>query len=267
MFKKIVILSLLAINVSASSFDFVETIRPHLEKLIGSDFTTSILGEPARENQVQVVLPEIPVISENTKSTEVFKNKFKEKNIINSADKRGYDYNFLKELFLVTRNVKADDVQIGRWMNALDQGGSREGVYRALVLDSYYANLENYNQPLSQETITYSIAFFKKFLGKELNSNQFQGMNIYSVKRIITENSLDILDIYLQRNQYDNFISWYSLFSAHVAQTENLWQSKMRQSRNVGKHMKWASEVPSEFVKSEVIIKIHQLFNYLQLRK
>ena len=246
--------------------NITELIRPYLTDLIGSEFTERLIGKSEQKKVNKVELPPIPEITQNTKSVDVFKEKFIEKNKVRKEDKQGYDYNFVRELILSTRNIKADDVEVRRWMNPLEQGGSREGVYRAMVLDSYYANLENYNQPLSKSALDYAQKFFKRFVGKKVKPSQFQGMNIYTVKRIATENCLDILDVYLQTNQYENFLSWYSIFSGEIATDFSVWESKMRSNTNIGKHKKWASSVPTEFVKSEVILKIHKIFNNLQQR-
>ena len=36
---------------------------------------------------------------------------------------------------------KLEDAEAGNWMNVLSQGGSREGVYRAMILGDDYAGL------------------------------------------------------------------------------------------------------------------------------
>ena len=263
MIKKLLVTLLLSSHIYAAK-NITELIRPYLTDLIGRDFTESLIGKPLQKTLERAELPPIPKISKDTKSVDVFTEKFIEKNRINKEDKQGYDYNFVKELILSTRNLDADDVEVRRWMNPLEQGGSREGVYRAMVLDSYYANLENYNQPLSTTASNYAQKFFERFIGKIIKPSQFQGMNIYTVKRIATENCLDILDVYLQKNQYKNFLSWYSIFSGEIATDFPIWESKMRASSSVEKHKNWASSVPTEFVKSEVILKVHKLFNNLQ---
>lgn len=256
----------LSFNVFSAGPDIVERLRPYLVDLIGNDFTTMILGEPKLSEASSVKLPKIPKITKNTTSTDVFNNKFKEINTVDPEKKKSYDYNFVEEIILVTRNVQADNVEMSRWLNTLDQGGSREGVYRAMVLDSYYANMENYNESISKAAVDFSVNFFKRFLGKKINPNQFSAMNIYSVKRIMTEDALDVLDIYLQSNRYEDFLSWYAVFSSELGNTHKIWKNKMRASGNAAKHKKWASSVPTEFVKSEVIIKIHKLLNNLQIR-
>ena len=266
MYKKLIIIMVLSSNVFAAGPDIVERLRPYLVDLIGNEFTTMVLGKPRTNEDSSMKLPKIPKITKNTTSTEVFNNKFKETNTIDPEKKKSYDYNFVEEVILVTRKLQADNLEMSRWLNTLDQGGSREGVYRAMVLDSYYANMENYNESISKDAIDFSVDFFKKFLGKKINPNQFSTMNIYSVKRIMTEDALDILDIYLQANKYEEFLTWYAVFSSELGKNHKIWENKMRASSNAGKHKKWASSVPTEFVKSEVIIKIHKLLNNLQIR-
>ena len=51
-------------------------------------------------------------------------------------------FEFLNELNIYLRDKKAPDSEIKKWMNNLIQGGSKEGVYRFLVFDTEYFQLE-----------------------------------------------------------------------------------------------------------------------------
>ncbi len=264
--KKILLIGLIAFNVMALSVsDIKNKVRPIVEEYLGPDVAMVIWGTKKVSKREQVQLPQIPEITKDTKSTDLFDRK-KEINKLSEEDQEGYNYNFVKELIRVTRLVKPDEVEVNRWMNTLDQGASREGIYRAMVLDGYYGRLENYNQNLSKEAFDFSIAFLKKFTGKNIKPESLQGMNIFSVKRIISEYCLDILDIYIQEGRMDDFYSWYAVFSSELAKEEVVWSNKMRKSQNSSAHKKWAMKVPTQYVKSEVVIKIHKILNLLQKR-
>ncbi len=262
--NKYILLVLISMSANALTIDDIKSkLRPIVTEYFGVDVANSIFG--LEKKSVTLELPAIPKIVSNTKSTKVFNQKVETINL-SKEDQNAYDFNFIREIIKVTRQVKPDDNEVNRWMNTLMQGASREGVYRAMVLDEYYGRLENYNQPLSQEAMQFTVKYLERFVGKKVKMESLQRMNIYTVKRIITEYSLDIMDIYMQEDRKEDFYTWYAVFSSELAQDFKIWGNKMRASSNANAHRKWAKGVPTQYVKSEVMIKLHSLLNLLQKR-
>jgi len=245
---------------SAGLADKLVGMRPTVEKFLGTDIANKIWG--AKDN---VVLPTIPKIVNDTTSTDVYsKKKDPKANLFTGEKKEGYDYSFVSEVVQATREVKANRNEIAKWMGTLSQGATREGVYRALVLDSYYARLENYSDPLSPSAQKFAITFMKKFIGKDVTADKIKDLNVYTIKRIMTERALDIIDIFLSKNEEDLY-SWYGVLSRDLAEFK-IWKSKIRGNNKATLHKRWAKKMPVQFIKSEVIIKIHKLMNKLQKR-
>ncbi|EQC52163.1 hypothetical protein [Bacteriovorax sp. DB6_IX] len=261
--KSILLTALLITSpiVKAEGFaDKLSGMRPYVEKFLGKDTAVKIWG--SKDN---VKLPAIPTINRDSKSMEVYNRKKDAKESLITGDKKiQSDLFFVQEVVQSTREVKANRNEINKWMGTLTQGATREGVYRALVLDAYYARLENYDAPLSPAAKKFTILFMKKYTGKEITEDKLVNINIYSVKRIITERALDIIDSYLSQNE-DDLYAWYGVLSKELA-GYNVWESKMRSSKSATRHMAWAKKVPHQHLKSEVVIKLHKLMNRLQKR-
>lgn len=234
--------------------------RPMVEKYLGLDIATKIWGK----KEEGIKLPKIPELVKDTKSMGVYN---KEKETITYPEDQMLQYNaaFIYELIESTREVKGNRDELSRWMGTLSQGATREGVYRAMVLDTYYARLENYDSQLSESAANFAIQFMDKFTGKKVEAEKLYSLNIYSIKRIVTERALEVLDIYLSSNKSD-FYDWYAVFSKDLAEQYPIWENKLRSSKSSKNHKQWAKRVPVQFVKSEVIIKLHKLFNNLQKR-
>lgn len=147
-------------------------------------------------------------------------------------------------------------------MNVLHQGGTREGVYRALVLDSTYAGLENYPNPLNDGLIDFAVEYYTTYVGRTIKKESLEKINFYTLKRLATERTLEVVDE-LGKNK-DHLQRWYAVFSGDLAKRfPEIWQNKIRKDTNKKFHLSWAKQAPSQHLKSEVIIKLHKAFNYL----
>jgi len=82
--------------------------------------------------------------------------------------------------------------------------------------------------------------------------------------RITTERCLEIIDQYIDSNK-DDLYSWYAVFSGELANKyPAVWKNKLRKTTKMTHHKKWAATVPDQHIKSEVIIKVHKVFNSLK---
>jgi len=260
-FKKIAILLLISLSTQAGFFDDLkEKVRPHLVNIIGLEKTNEFLGK----DKFLIELPNIPKVIRDARSIKNFGKGPKNKVVYKKDQERRFNYNFIKEAFQATRKVNAEDSDIAKWMNVLEQKGSREGVYRALVLDGTYLGLENYEFPITDEVMNFTITYIEKYLNKTISESRLKKANFFTVKRDITEKTLEVIDEFY-KTETDDIYDWYAVFSADLAKRfPKAMNNQTRKETNPLKHKSWAKSVPDQYLKSEVIIKLHQVFNLIQ---
>lgn len=235
-------------------------VRPHLVKIIGQEQTDSLLGLDPNK----IALPTIPQVEKDAKSVAHYGGGPKNKVKFKKDQLNRYNYVFVQEVFEATRKSSASANDVAKWMNVLSQNGSREGVYRALVLDNTYAGLENFNQTLNPGSADFTMYYLGKFLNKSIEKDSLEQANFYTVKREITERTLEIIDAYFAMSG-DEVYNWYAIFSADVAKKfPKAMNNSTRKELSPEKHKAWAKSVPDQFIKSEVIIKLHNIFNITQ---
>lgn len=210
-----------------------------------------------------ISLPNIPSTKSNGKDFDAIsiqKNdvKFKEE------DERQYNYSFVKELYFTIHKKEATKEYLMQRMNVLSQNGSREGVYRSLVLDSSYLALENFDYNLSESGAIFTLNFLDLYLAKTFTKEKLLKSNFYTIKRNVTEISLEVIDKLIKLHGEEVY-DWYAVFSSDLAKRfPNIWSNKMRKNISATSHKVWAKNVPDQYIKSEVIIKIHKVLNHLQ---
>lgn len=265
-----ILISFLFFVNTANAFDFFQLISPYLaphkdqiypivEKYIGQSWAIKLF--PSTADLGDVVMPPIPVVTMDATSTKSYEEK--EVSKLSKENEEKYNYAFIVELYQVVRGNSPTQEELGGWMNALLQGGTREGVYRGLVLNANYAGLENFNQTPSENSIKFAQAFLKLFIGQTVSEKAIKEFNFYSLKRVCAEKALEILDEYGANKEHRS--SWYAVLSSEMAEKyPNAFRSEIRKDKNANRHKHWAMNVPVQHVKSEVVIKIHTLFNYLK---
>lgn len=241
-------------------------VRTYLTRLSPA-WSDKILGKLP----VPVAVIELPVIPKQfTKNTDTTSYNRKEKeptefDRLPAERKRQFDYGFIQELFKVTRKSDAKDEDLSTWLNTLDQGGSREGIYQALVLDDVYATLENMDERPTERLTNFAAEYARKYLVLNYKIETLQKYNLYTLKRIMTEKSLDLLDHY-EMNDLDSLYRWYAVLSTQLAvEQAQFLKSPLRQDTSMEYHYQWAKSMPIQHIKSEFIIKLHIVMNGLQL--
>lgn len=235
---------------------FQNRIKFFLIKIVGEERAFEVFKWQAVE------FPVIPKVTENATSIKQVEIDQREGKIQNQR-RMELGTTYLAELYEVTRNIKASSNDMAKWFQALSHGASREGIYRALVLDSTYAGLENYNVKITEETLSFAHAFSERFLDKKYSDEQMTSLGLYSLKRIFVEKVLEIIENY-ELNDQESFFRWYAHFSFYLAKDfKNQWDIDIRKNASLIYHYEWAKKVPIQFVKSEVIIKLHKIFNKL----
>jgi hypothetical protein len=241
-------------------------LRELVTKVAGAEWGVKIFGRaPVTESPLP--MPEIPKQMKDSTDVETYgkvKKEPTEYDRLPADKKRQFDYRFVEELFLVTRKTEAKDEDLSTWLNTLDQGGSREGIYQALVLDEVYAAMEDMEERPTEKLLDFSLKFSQKYLNQTFNQETLAPLNLYSLKRILTEKSLDIMEYY-EIHDLDALYRWYANFSGEIAQEHPaLLASEIRQDPSVMYHYEWAKGMPLQHIKSEFIIKIHSVMNGLQ---
>ena len=240
----------------------VEKLRPMLINIIGEKNVVKLFGvEPKSEPADEIPMPTLPKILDDAKSTAIY-NKKPEKIVLAPGVEQKYYQGYIKELYEVTRQQKPNEDEIAKMMNVLHQGGTREGIYRSLVLDSTYGGMENWDKPVKSVTADFAVYFYDKYLGKKVAKKSFEGMSVYTLKRLATEKSLDVADAF--GDDRESLEKWYAIISADLAKRfPSVGTNIVRKNPSALAHKVWANKVPVQHIKSELIIKIHISFNSL----
>ena len=251
---------LYAQETNVKSQSFIEKMRPTLTKVLGVDITAKLIGSAVVEPiDDSVILPAIPKLLSDATSTTIF-NKKPDTIILKPEVEEKYRAAYVREIYEATRQTKPNDDELGKLINVLSQGGSREGIYHSLVLDSTYAGMENYDKPVKGNAADFAVYFYSRYLGKKIEKESLKGMNAFTLKRIIADKSLDIIDAYGD-NRAD-LEKWYGVMSADLASKfPQVWTAKIRKDTSSKNHKYWASGVPVQHIKSEVLIKLHGAMN------
>lgn len=248
-------------QANASLIDDIKVrLRPTLSKLFSAELATKLLGKDPN----LLELPEIPKIKSNNKSVQGLHIKPKVVSEYKAKQLERFNYIFVKEMIRSAREVDPDAEDISRWMNVLTQGGSREGVYSALVLDNTYMGLQNLNRLISKSGLNFTVDYLSRYLNKSIKKENLAKVNFFVVKREVAERTLQVVDALFARAG-DDIYKWYGVFSSEMAKKfPEIMDNDVRKITNPQKHFAWAKSVPDQFVKSEILIKLHRVYNYLQ---
>lgn len=241
----------------------VEQWRPMITNIFGESFANKLLGKPLEIKKIMtdIQIPKIPIIKDDARSVDVY-NKKPDKIILKPEDEEKYHFGFLEELYEVTRQAKPAQDDLRKMMNTLNQGATREGVYHALVLDAAYAQLETIEKPVKVPASDFAIYFYNTYVAKKISADSLKGMNMYSLKRLIAEKALDVIDAY--GDNREDIEKWYACLSSDLAtRFPQHWNNNLRKNTSKAVHKNWASKAPLQHIKSEVVIKIHTAFNSL----
>jgi len=123
-------------QTAAQEKSLVEKLRPKLMEILGEEWTVKLIGADKSIPVDEVPMPAIPKIDDDAKSVAVYEKKADTVVLkLKPEDEQKYNYAYIKETYEATRQSKPNDDEIGKMMNVLAQGGTREGVYRSMVLD------------------------------------------------------------------------------------------------------------------------------------
>jgi len=258
--KKIILLGLLISN-TALAFDFNGLIESAKKKV------NSMLGKKEKEVVVETILmPPIPKVVKDAKSVDVYNKKGaiyqqgQKYTRLSLNQKRNYRVAFIEELFIAVNGSEATKEQLGSMLNVLESGGSREGVYRSIVLSNDYSNLEGYQEVPNDKLLDFTLELANNYMNKSFNKSTMAKLNLYGIKRVMTEKMLEVSDAFPSDGVA--LRSWYAVLSSDLAkQFPSLWRGPIRGVSRREPHFKWAKSVPLQHIKSEIIVKLHKAMN------
>lgn len=245
--------------------------RSVLVKLVGTEKSNQILGQGpvVSEEAESLKMPTLPLLEKKNTDSSVYRMdselraQGKEFESLSLEKRRSYEIAYIKELFQATRRAPAKEDDLAKWINVLEGGGSREGVYRGVVLDDVYASLENYEEPLSEKILPWTISFSRKYLALAFKESVLKQGNLFFLKRVISEKVFEMLDAL--ESKPDDFRVWYAIYSAELAKDfPQLWKDGIRSDKRSETHYKWAKKAHIQHIKSETVIKLHIVMNSLQ---
>ena len=194
----LLILSMIG-NTASASFNFPSVIRKMATDILGEELVENIIGIDSKE---MMEMPSLPKLLENPKSLDFANINDQPKTPITDKDKKNLDNHFLYELFTEIRSSDPSEDEYQQWMNILTQGATREGVFRALIYDKIYERLEfSSSRRVSADAKEFTVLFYQKFIGIKISQTKMDQMNVYALKRIVCEKTLQMVDTLYQKNK------------------------------------------------------------------
>jgi hypothetical protein len=244
--KKKMFFIFIVFSTQLGAFEFKE-IKAHVTTFFKNIF------ENAENDKLR--LPEIPKVVKDPKSIEMYKT-VKEQDKAYAIDNK----EFLKELFTIIQYRKPDERKMQVWLNVLRQGGSREGVYRGMVLGDYYYDLESREILINKSMLEFTKFLFKEYLKAPFKRERVKKINFFTLKRLVVEKFLEVFDSFQSKEE---LILWYASISGSLSRRDPPFFSNWRKNKSMFYHKEWAENTGIESIRSEVIIKIHKAYNIL----
>ena len=251
-------------STSSASNDANDWIQAKLKNLVqvvgGQEWVEKFWGP-----QNGFEMPDIPKVEEKSTDLKAYDAKKMESKQIKGLTKElkeKLDSSFVQELIETVLNRPAVEEEVGNWLNTLGQGGAREGVYRGIVLGSEYLGKEETPGTLGEETKKFTVYFMSEYLGIQPKANFLDSINVYVTKRLVVEKMIEVIDAF---KSDDDLIKWYAIMSEDFAKKyPKLFTGKIRSNQDRNFHYQWAQGVPYEHIQSELIIKLHTIYNSLE---
>lgn len=257
--KYFLLILLFSPKLYAIDFDqYIEKMKAEINRFLNREDESTAAFE----------MPPIPRIVGNAVNTKIYQKSGRvftqgssfEK--LNTEEKRKYRVSFLTELYKVVRGSEISNQELITGVNILEQGATREGIYRSLVLGEGYRALESFEEVPSDRVVSWVLNFAENYLALRYNKEEVSRLNIWGIKRVIIEKTLELIDSF--PSDGENLFKWYAYLSVELSKNPKIkWNNKARLNQNLNFHYQWAKSVPLQHIKSEVIIKLHMLLNAL----
>lgn len=234
------------------------------------DFVKGLIGKFSGETSKsdELKMPVIPKVVSNAKDVSGYKDDsdsdhdFYKK--LSESQRKELSVGFVNELYQVVLGREPLYQEFQGKVSVLLQGGSREGVYRSLVLSDKYAGFEQTNTEPSEDVVTFTIQFLGEYLDASLEKEKLENFNFYTIKRFLIERCLETMDAFPSSQSIH---SWFAFVSFGLESNKSVkWSQKHRKLGSKESYYAWGRGIPADILKSEVILKLHKVFNELQLR-
>lgn len=249
--------------------------RPLVENQLGQKVATFLWGKAVPVKKSGIYMPPIPKVSDqDSSSLDVYRLK---NSLIYRQGMSYFEQDpeklkslrllFIKELYEAVLQRLPSQEELEGAYNQLIQGGSYTGLYRSLVLSGEYREMEASSNNNASSVTEFVHVFGRDYLETPFKKQAVASFSFQSVKRMLVEKTLDILNIMGPQNP-EHIHNWYALASVSIAKEYQALklelERKDRTSLNPKAYHKWAKKVPFEVMKGELVIKLHKLINKKQ---
>lgn len=261
----LLILILPCFSYALSFSELKSSLRDKLSPYLSKELVGKIFGEKPTKNEFSYDLPLIPKLEDSATDISIYKKKEISSKVtsfdsLSDIEKQKYRVSFLKELFFEVSRKKITSAQLSTYVDRFNQGVSREGIYRSIVSGREYYELEQNPSIASEKLVEFTLNFGKNYLNTSFKENSLRNSNKYVIKRNLTDKTLSLVEYFSAKPE--SLYKWYAIISSEFANYSG-WKNKFRSSKSQKFHYEWAKKSPLSHLKSELIIKIHKLCNYL----
>ncbi len=233
-----------------------------------TNFFKGLMSKVTDSSPKEIQMPVIPKIVRNAKDVSSYDKKSNSKSeffeSLSEEQRKDISIGFVNELYKEVLGREPSLSEFQGKVGVLLQGGSREGVYRSLVLSDKFLTFEQTNNEPSSAVVEFTVKFLAKFLDAGLEEEKVEKLNFYTIKRFVIERCLETLDVFPNEH---SILSWFAIMSSDLEKENRVqWKQKHRTLSKREAYYQWGSKIPLDILKSEVIIKLHKVFNELQLR-
>lgn len=220
-----------------------------------------------KEKKIEPELPEIPTVNRNAKDTSQYNRKTDPmiksfSDSLSDLQKEQLNSSFINEAYTAVLGREPLHDEYAAKISVLQQGGSREGLYRSIVLGSKYQSFEKGSDLTSNKTADFLTQILPEFTGFNMEKERLTQINFYTVKRVVTERFLEVIDAY---DDEDNLRRWFAVLSHKLEESApKTWKQRHRTFKSKNAYYHWSKKIPRDILKSEVYLRLHLLLNKQQ---
>ncbi len=235
-----------------------------LSFLLASCFNSSQEGAK-QEEASSVAMPSVPTREElsNRKDISVYTDSKEEIEKIAVFEKkftkqqlRQSHFLFVQELFSLFLKRSPTSKEAQNILSNLDQGGTREGVFRSVLYGDEFYQMEDSARAFSQESLAVLSDLLRTVFQAEVKEEVLEKMSFKTLLRFFTERALSLLEFWEQ--DMEKAYEWYAHLSSSLAKKVVFAEEGPAHRREVSleKQYAMAKLLPMDLLRSEIIIKL-----------
>ncbi len=191
-----------------------------------------------------------------------------------------------------------DKIFFGDWVDTMNQGGSLEGIYNALVHSNYYRSLEKTGKNAKPKSLRFfveemnwiqgqlnqpeyftkksalplpkfklgnlvekneGVAIYPKKQDKKQLKNIFSDASVYVLKRVLADEVLKRVDEIKSNRKL--LAKWFAHLAVRLNQGKVYFGLELRQKMDVDFHRNWALQASEDLLKWEILNRYHRILN------